>query len=247
MNLPASTLMRRYGRLFSLLLSLVLTVSAAAEDTMLVLTSPPGEQIGRGTSATYTPATSNFSASNFGGKLTVGAYSRYGTGGWSFEFWRPGAIPLKVGVFAVGAPPWEAEMIFEVRSSHYSGRPAGTLEIKKLSFDADGKLVSLWAIWEVRHTAGDEALRGELRYHADSTVAPHNQKPGVSVRTRDVHVPVSTEIQLFGLAGDDDLPAPATFSHSWSVVSGPGAVAFGDPLAARRPPLSSGPGFTCCS
>jgi hypothetical protein len=60
--------------------------------------------------------------------------------------------------------------------------------------------------------------------------APVNQAPTVNAGTDQQITLPTNSVTLFGTASDDGLPS-ATLTTSWSVVSGPGNVTFGDSLA----------------
>jgi hypothetical protein len=60
--------------------------------------------------------------------------------------------------------------------------------------------------------------------------APGNLPPVVSAGA-DIQVALPESATLTGTATDDGLPAPATLTTSWTQVSGPGAVSFGDPAS----------------
>jgi hypothetical protein len=64
-----------------------------------------------------------------------------------------------------------------------------------------------------------------------TTSPPANQPPSVSAGD-DLSAVVGTAVALNGSVSDDGLPAGASLSISWSVVSGPGTVTFEDAAAA---------------
>jgi Bacterial Ig-like domain len=69
----------------------------------------------------------------------------------------------------------------------------------------------------------DESNDLEVRYVASTT----NQPPTVSAGL-DASVTLPATANLVGTASDDGLPAPATLTTTWSKVSGPGTVTFGN-------------------
>ncbi len=94
------------------------------------------------------------------------------------------------------------------------------------SFSADG-------VYTLRLTAAD----GQLTASDDVIVTvnpqpPANQPPTVNAGA-DQTVTLPDSAALSGTASDDGLPAPPSLTTTWSVVSGPGAVTFGDVAALQ--------------
>jgi RHS repeat-associated protein len=73
------------------------------------------------------------------------------------------------------------------------------------------------------------------------TVIPRNQPPVVEAgQEQSIELPAAAELR--GVVADDALPRGATVTTTWSVVSGPGTVAFTDPHSAATTAVFSAPG-----
>jgi hypothetical protein len=86
----------------------------------------------------------------------------------------------------------------------------------------------------LRLTASDGALSSTLDVTVNVDAAPTSTNVGVAVDAGpDVNVVLGEQASLSGSGTDDGKPQPpAAFTLSWSKVSGPGSVAFGNPTAA---------------
>ena len=84
----------------------------------------------------------------------------------------------------------------------------------------------------LRLTAGDTALMSQDDVQITVNPAPVNQAPAVNAGPdRAIALP-ATSLSLAGSVSDDGLPPGAAVTAAWSLVSGPGAVAFADANAA---------------
>lgn len=78
-------------------------------------------------------------------------------------------------------------------------------------------------------TVGGYDDRDDLAFAVDTGTAPVNQAPSVSAGA-DAAVTLTAAANLDGTVSDDGLPTPpATVTSTWSMVSGPGTVVFGNP------------------
>jgi hypothetical protein len=86
----------------------------------------------------------------------------------------------------------------------------------------------------LRLTAGDGALSSTLEVTVTVDAAPTSTNVGVAVDAGpDVNVVLGEQASLSGTATDDGKPQPpGAFTLSWSKVSGPGSVTFGNPTVA---------------
>jgi RHS repeat-associated protein len=90
---------------------------------------------------------------------------------------------------------------------------------------------SLEGVYVLRCTANDSLLTGSDE--VTITVFPQpNQPPSVSAGL-DQQVLASQSVKLSGYAKDDGLPKGSSLSLSWTKVSGPGTVSFGDAHLAQ--------------
>ena len=82
----------------------------------------------------------------------------------------------------------------------------------------------------LRLTANDSALSGsdDVRVTLNGT----NKAPTVNAGA-DQTVPHPTTVNLIGTANDDGLPVDSLLSFSWSMISGPGTVTFGNSAALQ--------------
>jgi fibro-slime domain-containing protein/RHS repeat-associated protein len=107
-----------------------------------------------------------------------------------------------------------------------------TAPITTASFSAPGTYV-------LRLTANDSMLLGQDDVAV--TVVKPNEAPVVSAGA-DQTVTLPGTAPLNGSVGDDGLPAGAALSSTWSVLSGPGTVTFGDTAAPVTTAAFSTPG-----
>jgi len=90
------------------------------------------------------------------------------------------------------------------------------------SFSAPGK-------YTLRLTASDSQLSGSATTQV--TVLPQNEPPVVNAGpNQTITLPINV-VLLAGTASDDGQPAGSTLKTTWTMVSGPGAVAFGNSSA----------------
>jgi K319L-like, PKD domain len=103
------------------------------------------------------------------------------------------------------------------------------------SFSASGTYV-------LRLTADDSALQDSDDVTVTVNPAAQNQPPTVNAGP-DQNVILPNPANLSGTASDDGLPnPPGTLTTTWSQVSGPGTVTFGDPSALMTTATFSDPG-----
>jgi RHS repeat-associated protein len=101
------------------------------------------------------------------------------------------------------------------------------------SFSAQGFYV-------LRLSVSDSQLTGSADVHI--TVLPQNNPPVVNAGPNQVITLPDNVVFLQGAASDDGLPAGSLLTTTWSLVSGPGAVEFGNPNAAITTALFTAPG-----
>ena len=88
---------------------------------------------------------------------------------------------------------------------------------------------------------GGHKLSIRFRIEHDGVIPPANQAPEVSAGP-DQAVTLPNAATLAAVVTDDGLPAGSTLTISWSAVSGPGTVTFGDASAASTTASFSAPG-----
>jgi RHS repeat-associated protein len=92
-------------------------------------------------------------------------------------------------------------------------------------------------VYVLRLTASDSQLSA-----SDDLVVSVNGAPVVAAGPGQLIPTTTTTVNLNGSATDDGLPAGATLSYTWSKVSGPGTVTFGNPNSAATTATFSQPG-----
>ncbi|HWS87495.1 MAG TPA: RHS repeat-associated core domain-containing protein [Pyrinomonadaceae bacterium] len=108
----------------------------------------------------------------------------------------------------------------------------GTVNFTNPNSPATTAAFSSEGVYTLRLTASDSQLSAADELTV--TVRPQgtNSAPGVSAGP-DQEVRRPDALTLYGSATDDGLPAGSSLAVSWAVVSGPGAVTFASPGAAR--------------
>jgi len=149
---------------------LLFTAAAHAQVTSLSLFSDPGDFVGGGQNAFFTPADGTFSAqvSPDGNIISVHFVGQPGVF-WDLQFSGCCNSPLTLpgGYFAAGLPgqTFNAGMLISG-----DGRTCdslfGTFDIQQLSFNADGSIASLDIDFVQQCQEGNPALSGEIRFNA---------------------------------------------------------------------------------
>ncbi|MEZ4714087.1 MAG: hypothetical protein R3A44_43285 [Caldilineaceae bacterium] len=83
-------------------------------------------------------------------------------------------------------------------------------------------------VYTLRLTASDGALTASDDVAITVNPAPPVNQPPTANAGADQTITLPASASLSGSASDDGLPAPANLVTTWSVVSGPGAVTFGN-------------------
>jgi RHS repeat-associated protein len=96
-------------------------------------------------------------------------------------------------------------------------------EATTATFGEEGTYVLRLTVSDSEHTVFDELT---------VTVIPFNQPPTVNAGLDQTVVPPANSVRLNGSAADDGLPVGGQLTVTWSKVSGPGNVIFGEPHSA---------------
>jgi hypothetical protein len=167
---------------------LLLATAAHAQVTSLSLFSDPGDFVGGGQNALFTPADGTFSVQSSGGGNVIGVHF-VGQPGvfWDLEFAAPGGVPLAAFEVYPGAQTWPTQPGF-LPGMLISGdgrtcdAVTGNFTVQQLSFNPDSTVASLDVIF-VQQCAGEApALSGEIRFGAVGSIfisAPPHQVVGV--------------------------------------------------------------------
>jgi hypothetical protein len=115
-------------------------------------------------------------------------------------------------------------------------------EIVGLPGWASGNALVLVITGTGRRTAEAFEGTGAPVLHLEFTTGPPTNAPPSVDAGPDQTVVLPAAASLDGTVGDDGLPSPEAPSTTWSVVSGPAAVTFGDPAAVDTTASFSAPG-----
>ena len=107
----------------------------------------------------------------------------------------------------------------------------GTVTFANLAALATTATFSVTGTYTLRLTASDSALSTSDDIVINVTSAPPVNQPPVVNAGSDQTITLPATASLSGTATDDGLPAPATLTTTWSVVSGSGMVTFVNPAA----------------
>jgi RHS repeat-associated protein len=118
--------------------------------------------------------------------------------------------------------------VLSVAWSKVSGPGAVTFEnpsaeATTVTFGEEGTYVLRLTVGDSEHTVGDELT---------VNVVPFNQPPTVNAGQDQTVSPPANSVRLNGSASDDGLPVGGQLAVTWSKVSGPGNVIFGEPHSA---------------
>jgi hypothetical protein len=162
-------------------------------DTLLSLSSDLGDPIGRGITHLYGPSDGTFSmTSGARGEVRV-SFSGGGTS-WSLTFAPPPNATL------AGAT-YENAMRFPFQNPYAPGldvtgggtgcnKITGRFEVRQVSRDANGSVTAFWATFEQHCEAATPALRGEVRWNADTSLYVSSPALVFVYPTRAVQIPV---------------------------------------------------------
>ena len=171
---PASTCPRLLRSTLAPLLMVVLSASQArASVTLLSMASDPGDYIGGGQSYLFTDADATFQASrNFDNGVSLQV-----TGGgqsWSLGFVAPFDRELTPGMY-IGATRWPFQSANDP-GLDVSGNSAGCntltgrFDIRQVTYGSGSAVTAFWATFEQHCEGVTPALRGEIRFDADTAL-----------------------------------------------------------------------------
>ncbi|HEV7403159.1 MAG TPA: hypothetical protein VGO11_09545 [Chthoniobacteraceae bacterium] len=199
---------------------------AHAQDTAFIFNSDAGDYVGKGKQGTLAPPGARLTASfTRAGGTVMNVYDQ-GWLTWSLRFTMPlGAVP-SAGVYPLKG--WVQDgslgrLIINTQGQSSGGwydNFAGTVEIKKAIFDAQG-LAALWLTVDVRYF-GTPNFHGEFRWNSDSQAASVNQAPQAAF-TLPESVDAGTPLSLQPAITDDGLPAGSPVQAHWEIL-GAGAA-----------------------
>lgn len=226
--------------------SLTVTVGLASSlGTSLSITGDTGSAYPG--SKFYDEGAGSFHASyGVDGSIFVSYFSNYTpsepTTLWYLSFAAP-LGPLTPGVYT------DAKFSGRTLTTPYLGVIGSTIragdigqfEIKKIVYGHGDVVEGLWATFEVHREGETAAVRGEIRFNANTTATTVNLPPGVYVGPDQRTLP-GRPVSLTGGIADDHLPSPAALTATWKVFDGPGDVVFEDEHATATTATFSTPG-----
>jgi len=161
----------RLALLCGLVGSLASAQPVAAQTTLLVLNSQPGDYIGQGISQTITPADGVFTPSrNYANGVTVTFFGFQPGNFWILDFAAPGAAPL-----AVGSYEHATRFPFQLPTDpgldvDGDGRGCNTLtgrfDVLQVTYGNSGEVVAFAADFEQHCEGASAALLGSIRFNA---------------------------------------------------------------------------------
>lgn len=159
----------RNSSIVGIVLFMLLATTAQAQVTSLSLFSDPGDFVGGGQNAFFTPANGVFSAQvSAGNSVSVNFVGQPGVF-WNLQFAACCGSPLTVGdYFAVGVPSifsGNAGMMIS-GDGRSCDNLTGVFHVLQLSVNPDGSIASLDVIFAQQCQSGDPALSGEIRFNA---------------------------------------------------------------------------------
>lgn len=165
----------RFRRLLVIGLLVVLTsvvsgAPAAAQPTVLLMHSQPGDYIGAGGNWLHTPADGAFSASrNFDNGVTI-SFQNFPATWWYLDFAAPGEVPLVPGTYEMATRFPFQEPTAPGLSVGGTGRGCNTLTgrftIFEVVYGAGDAITSFAANFEQHCEGQAPALYGSIRYNA---------------------------------------------------------------------------------
>ena len=163
---------------------LLLTTTAHAQVTSLTLFSDPGDFVGGGQNAFFTPADGSFSTqvSADGNVISVNFVGQQPGVFWNLQFAACCGSPLVLpGVYIADGLPTSPSFNGGMLISG-DGRSCdiltGTFDVSQLSFNSDGSVASLDVIFVQQCEGETPALSGEIRFNATAPLllsAPPHQ------------------------------------------------------------------------
>jgi hypothetical protein len=142
-------------------------------ETLLKMTSDPGDYIGGGQRYSFGSADGTFSLQGDTSGVSVAFVS---SGDWWYlNFAPPKGRKLSVGTHQNAArwpfqPPRQPGLDVS-GDGRGSNTLKGSFDIKQIKYDTDGQVVSLWATFEQHCEGAKPALKGEIRCNADTSIA----------------------------------------------------------------------------
>ena len=190
----------------------------AVEVTSLSIASDPGDFIGQGIEATYTPQNARFEAGTYSPyTVWVSVWVPETSEDWALYFAAPNGQPLAPGMYQ-GATDWPNQAPSEPGLSvfglgHACISATGWFEILEIEYGPGSQISAFRARFQQHCDASLVSLWGEVRYRADVHVDLSAPKY-IPVLAEQ---PVTFEIQGNALDGTQstlsatDLPSGATF------------------------------------
>lgn len=213
---------------------LLLATTAHAQVTSLSLFSDPGDFVGGGQNAFFTPADGTFSVQSSPGGNVIGVHF-VGQPGvfWDLEFAACCGAPLAAPLQYFGAQTWPTQPSF-LPGMLISGdgrtcdAVTGSFSVQQLSFNPDGSVASLDVIFVQQCQGETPALSGEIRFGAVApiyiTSPPHQvvsvgQTLTVTVSAIDaqgLHVALSAPLPAGDIQGTFVDHGDNTGTYTWT-------------------------------
>jgi hypothetical protein len=198
---------------------------------LIRISSEPGDPVGLGASSQFTPADGIFLLARNGPGLQL-AYQGSGHW-WTANFIAPSPRTLAPGIYDFAArfdyqAPDQAG--FEVMGDdRRCNKLTGTFRVRQVTYDGTTP-TSYWATFEQRCNGSSGAMRGEVRFNADTSIYAESLADAGAL----AGVPLGIEIQGRDLRGNPvqlsapDTPAGAVFADHGD---GTGTLFWQDPPA----------------
>jgi hypothetical protein len=173
-----------YMMLRTALAAVLLLAGPVAADTVLHMTSEPGDYIGQGNDYTLTPDTHTLNANrNYDNGVSF-YLTAAGANFWHVDFAAPDEAELTAGAYA-NATRWPFQAV-GVPGLSVSGQGRGCnqltgyFEVLEVVYDASGQVLQFAADFEQHCEGAEPALTGQIRFNSDipiSSEEPGNEPP----------------------------------------------------------------------
>ena len=175
-----------YKMLHTALMAVLLLAGPAAAETVLHMTSEPGDYIGQGNEYTISVSTHTFNANrNYDNGVSF-YLTAAGANFWHVDFAAPDEAELAAGTYA-NATRWPFQAA-GAPGLNVSGQGRGCnqltghFEVLEVVYDAAGDVMQFAADFEQHCEGAEPALIGQIRFNSDipiSSEEPGNEPPDV--------------------------------------------------------------------
>jgi hypothetical protein len=208
--------------------------SPAIADTLLRVSSDPGDPVGHGQAYFFTSADGGFSTfpENNGG-----VRFEFSGGGqrWDLQFAPESGVPLHPGDYENAMrDPFQNPIspgIGVAGNGIGCNAETGRFEIRQLTRASDGSVSAMWVTFESHCNGIVPAIRGELRLNADTSIYVGSPSLVPTYPGR----PVQFEVHSTAMAGNIRLSCPSVPGGATFVDRGDGTGLFSWPAGASSP------------